>query len=558
MQKIRIAALGGLDENGKNMYLIEIDEDIFIVEAGIKYSETFQLGIEYIIPNFQYLIDHKDRVKGLFITHAHDDVMMALPHLLDVIDVPIYATALTAKIIKNVLKIDQHINLLTRNDCVEIDGHKVYSFPVMQSIADGIGLAFDTEQGLIVYSGEFMVDYDFTHPNFSMDLNALSKLTGEKKVLCLLSESSSAKKSGYTSPKHRITDHIEQYFESAEHRIIVSIYKQNLFRVIELLELAKKHKKKVFFYNEEHLKELKMVSELGYYNLPLSLIVDKYNFDNNIDDILCIVSDSGNKVFKLMNKIAVNEDQVLKLRNDDTVIIASPIVPGTEKDAANMENDLYKADVAVHKLSSKDVLSMHASKEDLKMMLYLVKPKYYLPIKGDYSSLIENADIAVEMGYTPDKIIILDNGQFATFDNSKLISTKDTIKIEETLIDGSDKSDVASIVLQDRETLSTDGVIIVGVVIDFKTKKLIGGPDVQSRGVIYLKDAEDILKKIGNILIECIEQNVKSKSYNNLQTRSEAREKISSYVFKETGKKPMILPAIVEMNPESDNGKESN
>ena len=186
------------------MYLIEIDEDIFIVEAGLKYSETFQLGIEYIIPNFQYLIDHKDRFKGLFITHAHDDVMMALPHLLDVIDVPIYATALTAKIIKNVLKIDQHINLLTRNDCVEIDGHKVYSFPVMQSIADGIGLAFDTDQGLIIYSGEFMVDYDFSHPNFAMDLNALTKIVGEKKVLCLLSESSSAKKSGYTSPKSNI------------------------------------------------------------------------------------------------------------------------------------------------------------------------------------------------------------------------------------------------------------------------------------------------------------------------------------------------------------------
>lgn len=558
MQKIRIAALGGLDENGKNMYLIEIDEDIFIIEAGIKYPESFQLGIEYIVPNFTYLVDHKDNIKGVFITHAHDDVMMALPHLLDVVDVPIYATALTAKIIKNVLKIDKHINLLTRNNRIEVDGHVIHSFPVMQSIADGIGLAFETDQGLIIYSGEFMVDYDFSNPNFSMDLNAITKLVSDKKVLCLLSESSSAKKSGYTSPKHRITNHIEQYFESAEHRIIVSMYKQNLFRVIELLELAKKYRRKVFFYNENHLKELKMVTELDYYKLPLSLIIDKYTFDNKQDDVLCIVSDSGNKVFKLMNRIALEEDNLLKLRSSDTVVIASPIVPGTEKDAANMENDLYKADVMVHKLSSKDVLSMHASKEDLKMMLYLVKPKYYLPIKGDYSDLIENADIAVEMGYTADKIIILDNGQFATFENSKLVSTRDTIKISDTLIDGSDKSDVASFVLKDRETLSTDGVIIVGVVIDFNTKKIIGGPDVQSRGVIYLKDAEDILKKIGNILIECVSENVKKNTYNNLQTRGEARDKISNFVFKETGKKPMILPAIVEMNTENTDGKENN
>ena len=249
-----------------------------------------------------------------------------------------------------------------------------------------------------------------------------------------------------------------------------------------------------------------------------------------------------------MNNIAIGEDSKVELNEDDLVIIASPIVPGTEKVAAHMEDDIYKAGVKVVKLSSKEVLSMHASKEDLKTMLYFIKPKYYLPIKGDYAALIANADIALEMGYTADKIIILDNGQFATFENEKLISTRDCLTLNDTLIDGSDKTDVSGMVLKDREALSTDGAIILGVYLDFKTKEVMGGPDVQSRGVIYLKDADYILSEIGNILIDTINTAVKEGRYENMPVRMEAKEKITRYVLKETGKKPMILPAIIEIN----------
>ena len=213
-----------------------------------------------------------------------------------------------------------------------------------------------------------------------------------------------------------------------------------------------------------------------------------------------------------------------------------------------MENDLYKASVSIVKLSAKNVLSMHASKEDLKMMLYMIRPKYYLPIKGEYSDLINNADIAVEMGYTPDKVIVLDNGQFADFENGRLASTSDNIDLEDKAIDASDMRNVSGMVLKDRETLSTDGAIICGVVLDFNTKKVIGGPDIQSRGVIYLKDADHILNEIGNILISTIERNVENNSYENMQVRMEARELISKYVLKSTGKTPMILPAIIEIN----------
>ena len=560
MQKIRLTALGGLDEDGKNMYLVEIDGDIFVVDAGLKYpSENEQLGIEYIIPDFTYLLEHKERVKGVFISHGHDDVMSALGHLLKQIDVDVYATALTAKLLEDEFRLhkihNKHINIIKRNDTFKVAGHTVHTFPVMQSIADGVGFAFETDSGTIVYTSEFIFDYDFLNKAFSMDINALSNL-GQKNVLVLMSESTGSNRQGYTAPKHRITDDVEHYFEEQERRIIITLYRQNLFRIMEVLELAAKYKRKVFFYNQEHVRLLKMVDELGYYKIPRNVIISPDEYSNDMDDVVCVVSGSGNQVFKIMNNIAIGEDELIRLKQQDMVIIASPIVPGTEKDATAMENDLYRAGVSIFKLNAKEILSMHASIEDLKMMLYLIRPKYYLPIKGEYSDLVNNADIAVEMGYTPDKIIILDNGQIATFEGNRLVSTSDQIELEDTAIDASDMRDVSGMVLKDREKLSTDGAIVCGVVLDFITKQVIGGPDIQSRGVIYLKDADHILNEIGNILISTIERNVQENTYDNMQVRMEAREAISRYVLKTTGKAPMILPAIVEINMGDDSGKQ--
>lgn len=554
MEKVRLMALGGLDEDGKNMSCIEIGDDIFVVEAGLKYPEYQQLGINYIIPDFSYLIENKDRVKGVFITHGHDDVMMAISHILKEADFDVYATALTAKIIEDEFPKNskKRVRVIRRNEKLNINGHIIHAFPVMMSIADGIGLIFETEQGSIVYTSEFIIDYDTSFDAFSMDLSSIIRI-GEHNVLCLIAESVGANKPGYTAPKHKITDHIETYFENLEGRMIISLYKQNLYRVIEVLELAKKYKKKVFFHNPDHLKLLKYVDDLGYYKMPYNTIITEKAFNNEMNNIICVVSGSGKKVFRKLHSICVGEDKIMSLRKDDLVIIASPIVPGTEKDASNMENDLYKSDVRIVKLKKSDLLSMHASKEDLKTMLYMVKPKYYLPVKGQYADLINNADVAVEMGYTPDKIIILDNGQFACFENQKLVSTRDHLELNEVLIDGSDGTDVSGMVLKDRETLSTDGAIVAGIVLDFKTKALIGGPDVQSRGVIYLKDAESLLNEIGNILVNTVKEQVEANCYNNMNARVEARDRIAAFVLKNTGKKPMILPAIVEVNVENEN-----
>ena len=555
MQEIRLMALGGLDEDGKNMYIIEIDDDIFIVDAGLKYpNENEQLGIEYIIPDFSYLHAHKERIKAVFITHGHDDVMAAVGHLLKEIDIDVYATALTAKLLERNFKklnLKKKINVIKRNSDLTIAGHHIHAFPVLQSIPDSIGLTFDTDYGPIVYTSEFVIDNSFNADAFSMDISYFAEL-GEKKVFALLAESVGATREGYTAPHHHIASSIEPYFEAAkDERLIISLYKQNLYRVMEVIDLCKKYKRKIMLYDDEQLRFLDYVEELGYYKTPRDLIVSHKEFNNDIKDIVCIVSGSGNEVFRLVNKIAIGEDRLIELRSDDTVIIASPIIPGTEKEASNMENDLYKAGVNVKRVNSKEVFSMHASIEDLKMMLYLLKPRYYIPIHGEYASLVANADIAQSMGYRPDKIIILDNGQFAYFVDGHLKSTRETISLKDTLIDGKDKLDVSGMVLKDRETLSTDGAIVVGVVLNFKTKEIIGGPDVQSRGVIYLKDADHIIQEIGNILIRTITEAVEEKRYENMQIRTEAKEKISRYILKETGKRPMVLPAIVEINIEA-------
>ncbi len=551
MQKIRLMALGGLDEDGKNMFVVEIDDNIYIVDAGLKYpNENEQLGIEYIIPDFTYLVENKERVKAVFITHGHDDVMMALAHFLKEVDVPVYATPLTSKILQDRFKeqkIKKQINIIKRKDTIKINDQIIHAFPVMQSIADAIGLSFETEYGQIVFTGEFIVDYDFQNPAFTMDINSFFEM-GQKGVLCLLSESGGANRVGYTSPRHRITDKIEPIFETCKDRILITLYKQNLFRIIEVLDLAIKYGRRVMFYESDQYRILQYVEELGYYKVPKNLIVRREDFNNEDDDIVCVISGSGNEVFKLMNKIAIDDDPYIELKSTDTVIIASPVVPGTEKEASNMENDLYKEVVNVIKINAKEVLSMHASIEDLKMMLFMLRPKYYVPVKGDYSRLIANADIATSMGYRPDKIIVLDNGQFATFEDGRLVSTRDFIELNDTMIDGNDKLDVQGMVLRDRETLSTEGAIVAGVFLNFKTKEILGGPDVQSRGVIYLKDADYIVNQVGNILMNTISEAVQNGTYDNMQTRMEAKERISRYVLKETGKKPMILPAIVEIN----------
>ncbi len=551
MDNIKIFALGGLDEDGKNCYIVEVNDKIFVLECGLKYPEGDQLGIEMIIPDFNYLIENKERIKGVFISHANEDVMAGVIKLAKVINVPIYTAPLTAYIIENRLKKEgikkYGIHRIQRNSTLSIDGVTVKTFGVTQSIADSFGVAIKTDKGYVVYSSEFIFDYDIKNEAFKCDIINLTKI-GQEGVLALLSESVASTRSGHSAPNHKITPLVESYFEETDNRICITMYNQNLYRLIEIIELANKYNRKIVFYDDELKEFMNEVAKLGYYHVPVGLEIPKSQFNNDLENVLVIISGVGSNIFKRVLTIATKEDPLIEFRPTDTIIIASPSVPGTEREANRMENGLYKEGAKVYATDKKRMFSMHAAIEDLKMMIYLFKPKYYIPIKGEYRQLISNANIALDMGYNANKIIVLDNGQIATIKDGELQKDFGKIELEDVLVDGNDSLDASGMVLRDRETLSTDGAIVVGVVINHTTKKIIGGPDVQSRGVIYLKDADHIVKTIGEMMEKIIEDSVKSGKYDNMNCRLEARETIGKYVLKETGKKPMILPAIVEIN----------
>ncbi|MDD6258572.1 MAG: ribonuclease J [Erysipelotrichaceae bacterium] len=552
MSKVRIFALGGLDEDGKNMYVVENNDDIFVLECGLKYPSGEQLGVEMIIPDFTYLVENRKKIRGVFITHGHDDVMAALTHLIkEIPEAPIYMAPLTAMMFERKARKDGitklNIHRIQRNSIFKIHGTEIRTFGTTQSIADGFGIAIKTEDGYVVYSSEFIVDYDTDNKAFSFDITNVTDL-GNEGVLALMCESVGSTRAGHSAPNHRITDQIESYFDGAKGRIFVTVYNQNIYRVIELIELANKYNRKVMIYDDELKQLMQDMAKLGYYHIPAGLEIPQTSFSNDMENVLVIVAGTGSSIFRKVHKIATKEDSLIELRHSDTVIIASPAVPGTEKSEAGMEDDLYREAGQIVAIDSKRAFTMHASIEDLKMMIYLMRPKYYIPVKGEYRQLISNANIALDMGYNAERIIVMDNGQVAVINNGTLEKRFGKVQTGDIMVDGGESLDASGMVLKDRELLSTDGAIIIGVVVNHKTKEIIGGPDVQSRGVIYLKDADYIVKQIGSIMEKSINDAVKEKRYDNMTVRADARDKIARYVLHETGKRPMILPAIVEIN----------
>ncbi|MDF9823935.1 ribonuclease J [Breznakia sp. PF5-3] len=550
MDKVKIFALGGLDENGKNMTVVEVNNVIFIIEAGIMFPDNALLGVEYVIPDFTYLIENKDRIGGIFITHAHDDVMRALPFLLRQVNLPIYTGKFTSMFISDLLAQegikDYILNIIDRTSKFKVEGVEIRTFAMTHASPDNFGIAIHSSQGYIVYSGEFIIDYNALQPEYLCDLNELSEI-GKEGVLCLLNESIAAENEGHTAPKHNISNKLEPIFESNEGRFIIACYRQSLYRILEVLDIAIKHKKKIFIRDNELRKTLKYLEQLGYYKLPKNSIIDKKDFNNNMKNVVVLVTGRGKRLFLKVSTIATHEDKYVELLKDDTIVVASPVVSGTEHEAVSMENEIYKEGGRIYSFKAKDVASMHPSSEDLKMAIYLFKPKYYLPIKGEYRHLITNANLASKMGFSDSRIILLDNGQMAEFVNRKLVSTNEILELEDTLIDGDANWDVTGVVLKDREWLSTDGVMIIGVTLDNKTKKIVSGIDVQTRGLIYVKDADYLVKEVMKIMEDTVKKAVKDRRYDNLECRQEAKDKIQKYLSKETGKRPMVLPVILEI-----------
>lgn len=551
--KVKIFALGGLDEVGKNMYVLEINDDIFVFDAGSKLPEKMMPGIDLIIPKYDYLIENKDRVKAIFISHGHDEVMAALPYIVKDLKTPIYCSNVTIRMLNDTterlgIKAKFNFKVVGSGDEVKIAGHNVLFYGTTHSVSESLGIAVDTGDGYVVYSGNFIIDYGAL-PQYKSDINLISRL-GDRKVLCLLAESLGADKEGFTSPHHKITSVVEPLFATDNGRLIFSMHAQNLFMIREVLDLAVKYKRKILIYNKKIEALYKNpLNDYAMHSVPQNLFlpVDELNRPGN-DNVVIIVTDIGERLLHTLSRIAGGGDKNIYVKPNDTFIIANHPLPGLEILQTKTVDDIYRTGASVLNIPKKQVSSMHGHAEDLKMLISLLRPKYYMPIMGEYNKLLANAQIAVSMhaGYNHTNVFVYDNGMIASFEDGVYKGYAGQVEVGDVMIDGLGIGDVGSSVLQDRQKLSDDGVVILGITVDKKSKKIVAGPDVQMRGVIFLKDADDFVTN----LIQLFETTVNEVLERGPITDEEKvyiRDKIYYFVRRSTGKEPLVLPVIVEI-----------
>lgn len=559
---VKFIPIGGQAEMGKSMYCIEINEKIFIIDSGFRFPDSDKLGVDIIIPSFTYLEEKLEQIVAIIITHAHDDAMAALPYLLQTVNVPVYAPNLTADLIEQMIeRYERHnhihlslsLNRVKRNASLDITGIPVEFFPVTHSIPGSVGVALWTQQGYIVYGGEFIIDFGAPE-GFRCDIQKMMEI-GKKGVLALLVESSGSKHEGYTSPNHKLTNKIERIFEDSNERIIISSYAQNVFRTKEIIELTKKYKRQIVFYGRDKYDNTNSILRLGkkskkpIIDIPTYLVGKKENigypqYDSNY---VILLSGSPRRIYHDICDIIDGGDDLLKLRKGDTFIVASPVLPGTEKIANKAHNGLYKTDAHIHLLKNKDLFSMHASEEDIKVIIQIFKPQYYIPIKGEYQHFISNMNIAMDMGIDKDKIIIVDNGECISFENGVLMNTRDTYEIEDIMIDGIGIGDVGEKVIDDRIQLANDGVVIVGLTVSRVTKEIIAQTDCQTRGFVYLKDSEYLIKHIIEVCENVVMNWKNDFTLETADIRAMMKEQCMRYIVKETGKRPVFISVVIEI-----------
>ena len=550
MSKIRVFALGGLNENGKNMYVVNVDKDIFVFDAGLKYDNDLNLGIDYIIPNIDYLIKNRNNIKGIFLTHGHEGNMGAIPDILEQLpEVPVYATKLTLQIIKRELNKAEaekykFVEIKPHNK-IDFGKNSIFPISVTHSIPDAVCFVLYTKDGAIVYTGDFVFDSTMMG-SYKTDIGKLAYV-GKQGVLCLLSESFYADKQGHTSPNNRVSSFIKEVLNKSEDRVIATILPAHYYRIQEIFnEVSKTHRKVVIMG--------KQLQELIYDALNdgyLSINKDKIGTlaDLESKNALVLISDEKEKPFANLERIIKGSDKYITIRETDTIFITEPSYPGIEKRLAVIMDEIAMLGADAISLSSKRHLLHHASREDLMLMINMMNPKYYMPVKGEYRNQYDNAEIAEELGIPKENIILKLNGEVFEMVDGENTNSFDKIEVDEVLIDGNSQGDIGNLVLKDREMLGENGIVIISCTLDKNTKQILGGPEILTRGFIYVKESQDLLeetKKVSREVIEAsIETNAKRVDYSKI--KNDVRDVLGKFFYKETESKPMIITVIQEV-----------
>lgn len=548
MSKIKMFALGGLNENGKNMYVVEVDKDIFVFDAGLKYADDKMLGVDYIIPNYDYLKENKKRIKGFFITHGHDSQMGAIPDIIeDFKGVPVYGTKFTIEIIKQELeeeKIDtKRLTVIEPHKKVNFGKNSIFPISLSHSVPDNVGYVLYTPDGAIFYTGNFVFDPTLIGA-YKTDIGKLAYV-GKQGVLCLLSESLYADRPGFTSPKHRIAKFMNEAFNKCHGRIICNVSSSGLTRIQEIFTEVSKTDRQVVILGKRLESTIMKAIHLKMIDFDKKRIANIYQASEPNSFIL--VADEREKPYSNIERIVKGYDRFVKVTTDDYVIFTSSVEAGQERRSTKIFDAIARIGAGLMILPSKQYLGYHASREDLMLMLDLMNPKYYFPVIGEYRHQVENAKAAMAVGMKEEDILLKLNGQVVTIENGVLKDTNEKIKIDDILIDGKQAGDVGELVLKDRELLSENGVVIVSVSIDRGTKEVVSGPEILTRGFIYVKDNINLIKEAERISLEVIHQHTKDQTLDFNKIKSGLRDKLGKYLYQETECKPMILIVLQEV-----------
>lgn len=549
---LRIIPLGGLGEIGKNITLYEYDGDMFLVDCGMSFPDEETPGIDIVIPDFTYVLENKDKIKGLVVTHGHEDHIGAIPYLLRNFNVPIYATNLTIGLIQGKLKehkllSDAKLNVAKPGDVIKLGKFQIEFIHVNHSIPDAVGFAITCPAGTVVQTGDFKID---TTPidDYVIDIGRFAEL-GKKGVLALMSDSTNAERPGFTPSEKIVGDSLSNLFKKAEeHRIIVATFSSNIHRIQQIIDEAAKCGRRVAVSGRSMINVVTVASELGYLKLPKDILIDIDMIRNYPpSELVIITTGSQGEPLSALHRIAFSEHRQVEIIPGDMFIISATPIPGNEKLVGKVINELMKRGANVVYERMYDVhVSGHACQEELKLMMSIVKPKYFIPLHGEQKHLMKHASLARQMGIPEENILIAGNGSVIEV-SEKSLKSSETVPAGRVLVDGLGVGDVGSIVLRDRKHLADDGIIIVAVSIDIVTREVVAGPDVVSRGFVYVKESEELMHGINELVCDilegCYDEGI--RDWNTIKTR--IKDRVSRFVSTKTRRAPMILPIIMEV-----------
>lgn len=544
MSKIKLMAMGGLNENGKNTYIIEVDNSIFIFDAGLKYANEDMYGVDYIIPDYEYLVKNKKRIKGLFLTHAHKenaggifDILKVLPNL------KVFATKFTIEFLKLEGLDTSKVIEITAHHKINFGAVSIFPININHSVPDSVMYVVNTKDGAIVYTGDFLIDPSMTG-NYSMDLGKIAYV-GKLGVLCLMSESHFSERIGHTSPSHKFEKYYRDIINKSPNRLLIATFADHLYTIQEIFNAVENTHRKVVIMGHKLQNLINMSIANKYLKVSPNTIGSLEDLNDSKSVIL--ISDDQKNQYHNIRKIVDGYDKFITLKEKDTILFAEPNFDSTEKKLVDLQNDLALMNIESYTIPKNKSILHHASTEDLMMMIDLLKPKYCMPVEGEYRFMVGNANLASELGIPKDNIILKQNGEVVTFENGELVNKSEIIKIGETLIDGSIGEDVGELVIKDREVLGENGIVLVSASLSKKTKKMIVGPEVTTRGFIYVKDSSEMISEIKKISENIIEKNTTKDyvDYNNI--KQEIRENLGKYFYSETESKPMIIAVIQEI-----------